>query len=126
MSVFPDTLLLKGKTPSQKLDSAGAWHNNYQVALLKKMIAAQLNLIDTGAINSFINPRTDSFFIPKDITPSFYGFTNYVGPEDTLITNSVLNVLKKIEKVVCISNSFELHNKTNFLYVKNSFIRPNH
>src|SRR5665647_661809 len=42
------------------------------------------------------------------------------------LINSVLNDLKKIEKVACISNTFELHNKTNFLYVKNSSICTNH
>lgn len=113
MSVFPDTLLLKGKTPEQKLDSAGSWHNNYQVTLLKKMIAAQLNLIDTGSVNTFINPRTDSFFIPKDISPSFYGFTNYVGPEDTLITINMSNYSAAggnlLQKLVYLLNEYAGH-----------------
>lgn len=85
ISIFPDTLLLQGKTPAQKLDSVATWHNSYQKTLLQKMIDAQLNLIDTGSLNNFIVPRTDSFFLPKYITPAYYGFKNYVGPEDTLI-----------------------------------------
>lgn len=61
----PDTALLSGKTFSQKLDSAGKWHNDYQVSLLSQMISAKLNFVDTTKIHPFEVPRTSNFFFQE-------------------------------------------------------------
>lgn len=76
-------------TNSAMLDSAGAYHNEYQAYMLNLIVQSTISLEDTQSLKTFIYNNSANFFKSKGITDN--GFTiifSPVGMPDTISVNT--------------------------------------